>query len=138
MKKRIKKIIIILLILYGIFTIYKTIKSPFPIGGEYIVSFNNTDKILDKADKELIRDTLFPIQDNVDALNITKLAYTDPFRHEGYFYIFESGAVYEHICLATYLCDEFKVVKKIVDKYYKWWENNEKELNLEGKNVYDI
>ena len=128
MKKKIKRIVIILLILYGIFIIYKKIKLPFPIGGYYIVNFDNKDKILEQSDKELIVNIIFPRLDKeqFDKMEITKLAYQDPFRHEGVSYIFyrmDGGGeiIYEHICLGTGICEEYIAVQKLVDKYYKWW-----------------
>lgn len=130
MKNKIEKILKILVILFVIFTIYKEIKVPFFIGGSYIVNFDDKEKVLEQADKELIRDIIFPTQD-INSIQIKKLVYTDSFRHEGTLYIFEGGRIYRHICLGTGICKEFKAIKQVVDKYYKWWENNEKDLNID-------
>ena len=127
MKKKIKYIFFALLILYGIFIIYKEIKMP-SMGQYYIVEINNTDTVLSKEDKEeLIKTLNLNEEDEID-----KIAYMNPYVHDGNFYVFlHDGEVYEHICLGTSICEEYKTVKKIVDKYYKWWKNNGKYIDIE-------
>lgn len=154
-KKKILIIIIIVIIcvLYITFIIYKNIKLPSIFNNEYyIVSFKDSNKILSQeSEKKLIQ--FLNIKNYViseeDNIKITKIAYQYPFRHESTYYIFFEASlnsdlpytlinitenskeyVKKHICMNTNDCEEFNCVMKLVDDNFKWWENNEKKINL--------
>lgn len=151
MKKKLKKILIFVFILLVIYMIFREIKLPSVFADEfYIIDFENTSKILsDKDEKEIIsflNSNIYTIQES-DKIEITKIAYQYPFRHESTCYIFFNADknaklpftliniasdnkqyVSQHICMNTNTCEEFKLVRKIVNNNYKWWENNEKKI----------
>ena len=151
MKKKIKKILIFILIILIAYIIFREIKLPSVFKDEfYIIDFENTDKILsDKDEQALItclNSNIYTIQES-DKIEITKIAYQYPFRHESTCYIFFNADinaklpfdlinitsdnkqyVSKHICMNTNTCEEFKLVRKIVNNNYKWWENNEKKI----------
>ncbi len=140
-------ILLILVIGFQIWKIYKKIELPF-IGRWYIVNFDNTDIVLEKTEKEMLLHTIYPNkeQEERDEIEIIKLAYYEPFPHEGECYVFYkttrySKAIYAHECMGTGVCEEFQAIKKIVDKYYRWWKNNEKYIDIkeiEKSNQYYI
>lgn len=156
MKKGLKKKLIIFILIISVllvaFIIFREIKLPSVFANEYyIVGFENTNKTLTtEENKNLIiflNSDIYTIKES-DNIQITKLAYQYPFRHESTCYIFfkaninselpftlinitENNKEYvsEHICMNTNDCEEFNLVRKIVNNNYKWWENNEKHIN---------
>ena len=151
MRKTLKIILIVVLILIFGYTIIRRVKLPSMLADEfYIIDFENTDKFLTDENKNTLMNFLnldvYTIQES-DNIEITKIAYQYPFRHESTCYIFFNADVNaklpftlisitsnnkqyvsEHICMNTNTCDEFKFIKKIVNNNYKWWENNEKNI----------
>lgn len=117
MKRKIKKILIVILIICLIIYIVTGVLKTFHT--HYIVDFDDTKIVLDRNDKEELLKVIKLPSTNIDTVKITKIEYEKPFRHEGKFCIFYDGEMYEHICLVTYLCEEYEIVTKIVEKYYK-------------------
>lgn len=155
MKKKLKRIlkifIIISIILLIAYIIFKEIKQPSWFADEYyIVDFENSDKNLTKEEEKslltMINSNVYNFKDN-DNIEITKLAYQHPFRHESVCYIFLKANinsrlpfelinvtenykeyVIKHVCLNTNDCQEFNLVRRIVNDKYKWWKKNEKKV----------
>lgn len=156
MKKKLKKILIvfilIIFILFFAFIIFREIKIPFFLADEYyIINFEDINKTLTKEDENtlisFLNSDIYTVKES-DNIKITKMACQSPFRHESSCYIFLKSSinsklpftlinitenykeyVSEHICMNTNTCKEFNLVKKIVANNYKWWENNEKNIN---------
>lgn len=131
--KKAKKIIIILLILWIAFCTYKNIKIPF-FGQDYVVIFNDNKSILEDDDKEKVIKILKTHLNEkmTENIEITELAYKKYIKEGGHYYIFytknNEKNLYEHDCDDAAWCEECKTINKIVDKYYKWWQNNEKDV----------
>ena len=151
MRKTLKIILIFILILIFGYIIIREVKLPSILADEfYIIDFENTDKFLSDEKQNILINFLnsdvYTIQET-DNIEITKIAYQPPFRHESTCYIFFNADVNaklpftligitsnnkqyvsEHICMNTNTCDKFKFIQKIVNNNYNWWENNEKTI----------
>lgn len=155
MKKKFKKIltvfILVIFILLIVYIIFREVKLPSFFADEYyITDFENTNKTLTKEDENalitFLNSNIYTIKES-DNIEITKIAYQYPFRHESTCYIFfkvdinaklpftlinitenDKEYVSEHICMNTNTCEEFNLIRKIVNNNYKWWENNEKDI----------
>lgn len=135
MRKKIKAILLIFLIVYGLFEIYRTIKLPSS-GEYYIVNFNDTDTKLAEEDKKTLCKAVFPEWDRekIERLQIIKLAYQYSFRDDGgdCYIVYEEqqkgACIYKHNCMYLSRCEKGKQIKETVKKYYKWWNNNEKDM----------
>lgn len=133
------------------FIIFRKIKMPSFLANEYfVINFENTNKTLTNEDRNtlitFLNSDIYTVKES-DNIEITKIAYQYPFRHESSCYIFfktninsklpftlinitenEKEYVSEHICMNTNICEEFNLVRNIVNNNYKWWENNEKNI----------
>lgn len=131
------------------FIIFRKIKMPSFLANEYfVINFENTNKTLTNEDRNtlitFLNSDIYTVKES-DNIEITKIAYQYPFRHESSCYIFlktninsklpftlinitenEKEYVSEHICMNTNICEEFNLVRNIVNNNYKWWENNGK------------
>ena len=150
-----KILLIVIIILYISRAIYILKQNP-RLGEYYVVDFENTDDDLSQSEKELLIKVLHLDKVNFmpNSLKITKIAYEVPWLSESTCYVFfkvdsrdnilfnsedtsikygkDGGYIYKHICFE--LCTDFDVIEQIVKNHYKWWKNNEK--NIDESQIY--
>lgn len=128
-------IIPLFIICFGIFVLFT---SPI-LGGYCIVEINNTTKLSDEEYKQIL-----DIMNKDDQVEITKIAYEKPFRHESSCYIYyktknsNEEYIFEDIIFNTNTDENYKTIKKICDKHYKWWKFSGTSLNIDYSKVTNI
>lgn len=148
-------LLIVIILLYISYTIYILKQNPI-LGEYYVVDFENTNDNLSQSEEDLLIKLLHLDKVNFtpNSLEITKIAYEVPCLSESTCYVFfkvdskenilfngedtsieygkDGGYIYKHICFN--LCTDFDVIEQIVKNHYKWWENNEK--NIDESQIY--
>lgn len=143
--KKIKGILLIISIIIIILVIsiiaYNTIMYP-NIGENLEIEFKDSRYNLNSDEIDKILNILEIDKDNGDIIEIEKLSYNVPFRHESFYDIYftvtdvSNFEVYDKFEIiekndnmikykcergvdVTYLDEDFKIIKEICDKYYK-------------------
>lgn len=119
--------------------IYYIITSPFWYGGYYISDFGAKTK-LSQNDYNKIVD-IMDIQEDIE---ISKIAYQQPFRHESVYYIFynekdtNKECIFQHVVMQTNIDEDYLMVKHICDKYYKRWQNPFKHIDIDYSKIVNL
>ena len=115
-----------------VLVIYYIVTSPFWNNGYYIVDFGEKTTLNQDEYKEII--SIMNIKYDIE---ITKIAYTRPFRHEASYYIFyktndnNDENIFQDIVMNTNIDKDYSKIVQICRKYYKRWQNPWKTIDID-------
>jgi len=143
--KKVKKTNNILFLVIMFFTIivllgfYYIITDPLWNGNYFIVEFGENTKLNQEEYNKITE--IMSTEDNIE---ITKIAYERPFRHEGSYYIFykindsSEELIFQDIIMNTNTDENYLMVKHICDKYYKRLQNPWKSIDIDYSRIVNL
>lgn len=140
--KKTNNILFLVIIFFAIIVflgVYYIITSPLWCDGYYISNFGEKIK-LNQEDYN----TIISIMNKEKDIEITKIAYQMPFRHESVYYIFyktndsSEELIFQHVVMNTHTDENYLMVKHICDKYYKRWQNLWKSIDIDYSRIVNL
>ena len=132
MKRKVLVIIIIAIVIFFANFI------PYLFTREYTVDFNEYVK-LTESEKNEIKDII----KTENEIEITRISYDKPYRHETTYYICykdktkNENHMFFKVVMNTHEDEDFIMIKKICNKYYRWWrkKNNTQIDKIKSQRV---
>ena len=119
-----KKKLIVVLIIIGVIILINLMINFFTLN--YTIDFNKNIQLTQLEYNEI--KNIINTENNIE---ITRISYNKPFRHESFFYICYTDKVknedhiFYKVVLNTNEEKDFITIKKICNKYYRWWRKSE-------------